>query len=180
MPLESLHGQCKTQEVQWPGAICWISLPAALWGIAGLPLLTASLLMRIAGYGLEHHYGDTRVLEPSTTTVDLSDEEPLFVFISFTLLHPGQCEGQGSSLAPGLPDKELQHCPSKSSLPEGEQCWTLNTHAEQAWLGVSISPLHHRKTIHCSPWQCLSYPGTLFHKAQQDHRGTFSSQSQSL
>lgn len=61
------------------------------------PPLPASLLMHIAGYGLEHHYGDTRtpchrLLEPSTTgsaAVDLSDDESLCVFISFSLLHPG-------------------------------------------------------------------------------------------
>lgn len=59
MPLESLHGQCGThEEVQRPGAICWVSLPA---GIVDLPL-PASLSMHMAGYGLGHHYGDTRTL----------------------------------------------------------------------------------------------------------------------
>lgn len=84
-----------------------------------------------------------RLLEPSTSrsaAVDLSDDKSSCVFISFSLLHPGRCKGQRSSLAPGLPAKGLQSCPSKPSLPEGEQCWALRAHAERAQLGDHVSP----------------------------------------
>jgi len=60
MPLESLHGQREThEEAQRPGAVCWVSLPAALWGMAGLSPLPASFVGHAGGNELKHHYGDT-------------------------------------------------------------------------------------------------------------------------
>lgn len=56
----------------------------------------------------------------------------------------------------------------------------LKARAEGARLGARASPLHRRKTLHHSPQQCSSSPGTLFHKSQKDHRRAFSLQSQSL
>lgn len=83
MRLESPHGQCEThEEVQWPGAICWVSLPP---GNIDLPL-PAPLSMHIAGYGLDttmgtagHCHSSTGARATQRAAVDHLDEEPLWV-----------------------------------------------------------------------------------------------------
>lgn len=42
-------------------------------------------------------------------------------------------------------EAQPQGCPSNSSFPEGEECWTLAAGAEWAWLGAHPSPLHTEK-----------------------------------
>lgn len=56
MSLESLCRQQEAHEqARQLGAVCWMSLPAAFWGTAGLPPLPALLLGHIAANRLESH-----------------------------------------------------------------------------------------------------------------------------